>query len=111
MSSSDDVMRLGKFDNNDITETLLDYCDCGGHGCEPCYAAEVIRRLRAENDDMQVLLRGRTAELQAEVKRLRAAGDALAAIVGDVVVPFDDESKAWTMATAYGTWQEARRER
>lgn len=36
----------------DITETLLDYCDCDGHGCEPCYAAEVIRRLRAAVDSL-----------------------------------------------------------
>lgn len=33
--------------------------------------AEVVR-LRAERDDLEVLLRGRTAELQAEVERLRA---------------------------------------
>jgi hypothetical protein len=32
---------------------------------------EVIR-LRAERDDLQVLLRGRTAEFQAEIERLRA---------------------------------------
>ncbi len=30
-----------------------------------------IERLRAERDDLQVLLRGRTAEFQAEIERLR----------------------------------------
>ena len=32
-----------------------------------------IERLRMERDDLQVLLRGRTAEFQAEIERLRAA--------------------------------------
>jgi hypothetical protein len=34
-------------------------------------AADEIERLRAERDDLHVLLRGRTAELQAEADRLR----------------------------------------
>lgn len=51
-----------------------------------------------------------TIAMLDEIKRLRTAGDALAAIVGDVVVPYDDESKARTMVTAYDTWREARRE-
>ena len=40
----------------DITETLLDYCDCDGYGCEPCYAAEVIRRLRTAGDEVVLTL-------------------------------------------------------
>ena len=39
-------------------------------------AADEIKRLRAEHNDLRVLLRGRTAELQAEVERLRAENDA-----------------------------------
>ena len=33
-------------------------------------AADEIKRLRAEHDNLRVLLRGRTAEFQAEVERL-----------------------------------------
>jgi hypothetical protein len=41
-------------------------------------AAAEITLLREERDDLQVLLRGRTAELQSENERLRTAGTALA---------------------------------
>ena len=34
-----------------------------------------IERLRIERDDLQVLLKGRTAEFQAEITRLRAERD------------------------------------
>jgi hypothetical protein len=45
-----------------------------------------------------------TAELRAEITRLRAAGDALAEAVGD------DDGDPWILAT-FEAWQEARRER
>jgi hypothetical protein len=41
-------------------------------------AAE-IERLRIERDDLQVLLKGRTAEFQAEIERLRAEVERLTA--------------------------------
>ncbi len=40
-------------------------------------SATEIERLRAERDDLQVLLRGRTAEFQTEIERLRADNDEL----------------------------------
>lgn len=40
-----------------------------------------IERLRAERDDLQVLLRGRTAEFLTEIERLRAA---LALAIGEL---------------------------
>lgn len=48
--------------------------------------AEIVR-LRAENDDLQVLLRGRTAELQDEIKRLRAEVDSLTAEIDHLWIP------------------------
>jgi hypothetical protein len=43
-------------------------------------ARNEIERLRAECDDLQVLLRGRTAEFQAEIERLRAVIAAIEAL-------------------------------
>ncbi len=72
-------------------------------------ADDIVARLRqmAKANGCEA---GRGCSEAADViERLWAVGDALAAIVGDVVVPYDDESKARTMVTAYDTWREARR--
>lgn len=53
-----------------VTRLRCNPCDCDGT-CYTCQAADEIERLRAERDDLQVLLRGRTAEFQAEIERLR----------------------------------------
>ena len=87
-------------------------------GMIPPHVADEIERLRAERDDMQVLLRGRTAELQAEVERLRAADDALAealrAMTRLAAPPDMDEWVAWQLGVAdpaLAAHKEARRER
>ena len=82
--------------------------DMRNHDCfvhVPDWVRNVIERLRAENDDLQVLLRGRTAELQDEVKRLRAAGDALAEAVDDTWWP----AYPCDFPDLLAAWQEARR--
>jgi len=58
-----------------VTRLRCNPCDCDGT-CYTCQAADEIERLRMERDDLQVLLKGRTAEFQAEIERLRAERDA-----------------------------------
>ena len=48
-----------------------------------------IERLRAERDDLQVLLKGRTAEFQAEIERLRAERDAERALADQLAKALD----------------------
>jgi hypothetical protein len=68
-------------------------------------AAAEITLLREERDDLQVLLRGRTAELQSENERLRTAGNALA----DAVVVWYAKALPRTATTrlsdALAAWQ------
>lgn len=74
-------------------------------------SGDIVERLRllAATYPLWGEVKTRSNEAADEIVRLRAAGDALAAIVGDVVVPYDDESKARTMVAAYDAWREARR--
>lgn len=76
-------------------------------------SAEWIKEMEYESwlgtAELQIEAADAIQQRDDEIVRLRAAGDALATIVGDVVVPYDDESKARTMVTAYDTWREARR--
>ncbi len=48
-----------------------------------------IERLRIERDDLQVLLKGRTAEFQAEIARLRAERDAERALADQLAKALD----------------------
>jgi hypothetical protein len=85
-------------------------------------AAE-IERLRIERDDLQVLLKGRTAEFQAEIERLRAERDAERALADQLARalldgPFRGDRRdrmygsGWAdVHDALDAWQEARRER
>ncbi len=75
-------------------------------------AADEIERLRAERDDLQVLLRGRTAEFQAEIERLRQRGDKLHTVAVEMPNPRHNLSwLAWRtqMDNALMGWEEARR--
>ena len=71
-------------------------------------ARNEIERLRAECDDLQVLLRGRTAEFHAEIERLRAAGDELVASLTPVSFAGPHEAMN-RLERAYLAWGEARR--
>jgi len=58
-----------------------------------------IDHLHAELDDLQVLLRGRTAEFQAEIERLRAVLGAVDALARSVDRP-DDAVDYWVTGYA-----------
>jgi tRNA(Arg) A34 adenosine deaminase TadA len=119
--------------SGDIVERLRRAADTSAGGGGSWYqlvhrcreAADEIERLRADDlheqhrigtdlvqddddDIMQRLryqaLRALVAEQHAEIKRLRAAGDALAEAANDGL------PSRWTIATI-AAWQEARRER
>jgi hypothetical protein len=71
-----------------------------------------IERLRMERDDLQVLLKGRTAEFQAEIERLRQRGDKLHTVALEMPNPRHNLSwLAWRtqMDNALMGWEKARR--
>jgi hypothetical protein len=68
-----------------------------------------IERLRIERDDLQVLLKGRTAEFQAEIERLRAERDAERALADDLYAVLSRLQPLTNGSSAQQRYLEARR--